>query len=160
MPRVTLYVPDDLKARMDETGEAMNWSAIAQRAFTEAIATQAVRKDNSDMTSVVERLRASKERVEATQLELGKTSGNRWAKEEAEYDELERIAEFDETGEDDPDVETLQRLIDPTGEMIATSYGSWFVFWEKYGHRDPTDAFARGFVEGAIEVYDEVADQL
>jgi predicted transcriptional regulator len=37
MPRVTLYIPDDLKARMDEVSEAVNWSAIAQQAFRDVV---------------------------------------------------------------------------------------------------------------------------
>jgi hypothetical protein len=160
MPRVTLYVSDDLKARMDAAGKAVNWSAVAQRAFLEAVLTRAVRKDASDMTSVVERLRASKERVEAAQLEFSKSCGNRWAKQSAEYDELERIARFDEHAEEEVDLQRLQRLIDPTGEMIARLYRTWDDFWEQHGDREVNDVFARGFVEGAVEVYDEVADQL
>jgi hypothetical protein len=37
MPRVTVYVDDNLKARMDDAGKDLNWSAIAQRAFSGAI---------------------------------------------------------------------------------------------------------------------------
>jgi predicted hydrocarbon binding protein len=158
MPRVTLYVPDDLKTRMDEAGEAINWSAVAQRAFMEAVLTRAVRKDASDMTSVVERLRASKERVEAAQQESGQDCGKTWAKETAEYDELERIARFHESGHDPSDlVAALRHLIDPEDEM---SPHEWHSFWEQHGCGEPTHAFAEGFIKGAVEVYDEVADQL
>ena len=43
MPRISVYVTDDFKARMDEAGEAFNWSALAQRAFQDALLTFAVR---------------------------------------------------------------------------------------------------------------------
>src|SRR4051812_9338803 len=112
MPRVTLYVPDDLKARMDEVGELVNWSAIAQRAFGEAVASHRLRKDPTDMKEVIERLRASKERIEAQAESYGKECGKKWAMQSAEYDELKRIAEFDDGGHD-PNLETLQLLIDP-----------------------------------------------
>ena len=85
MPKVNLYVPDDLKARMDDTGEAVNWSAVAQRAFREAISTHQVRKDRSDTEHVVERLRASKERYEERQFAVGKEGGTQWAKTQAEF---------------------------------------------------------------------------
>src|ERR1700756_4787201 len=95
MPKVNLYVPDDLKARMDDTGEAVNWSAVAQRAFREAISTHQIRKDRSDMEPVIERLRASKERYEERQLAAGKDVGAKWAKTEAEYFQLVAVASFD-----------------------------------------------------------------
>src|SRR5271155_4584492 len=80
MPKVNLYVPEDLKARMDDTGEAVNWSAVAQRAFREAISTHQIQQGRSDMEHVIERLRASKERYEDRQLAAGKEAGSKWAK--------------------------------------------------------------------------------
>src|SRR5690349_21581725 len=94
MPKVNLYVSDDLKARMDDAGEAVNWSAVAQRAFREAIATHHIRKGGSGTDQVVERLRASKERYEDRQLAYGKRVGAKWAKTEAEYYEIIAVAEF------------------------------------------------------------------
>jgi hypothetical protein len=160
MPRVTLYVPDELKARMDGAGEAMNWSAVAQRAFREAISTHHVRKDDSDMENVIERLRASKQRFEARQLESGKEIGRKWAKMEAEYHELAALAEFDVDIYPDNtkiDPELLANVIDPDGENPR----EWEEFWEDhYGVDTPSDAFLRGFIEGATEVFKEIADQL
>ena len=128
MPKVNLYVPDDLKARMDDTREAVNWSAVAQRAFREAISTHQIRKDRFDMEHVVERLRASKERFEERQLAAGKDVGTKWAKTQAEFFELVAVASFDpdaHAGELDRD--TLQWLIDPDGE---TDPRGWAEFWE------------------------------
>ena len=157
MPKVNLYVPDDLKARMDETGEAVNWSAVAQRAFREAISTNQIRKDQSDMEPVIERLRASKERYEERQLAAGRKVGARWAKTTAEYYELVPVARFD-PDDRELDRDTLQWLIDPDGE---TDPREWAEFWDiHYGRGKPSDAFIRGFIEGATEVYHEIADQL
>jgi hypothetical protein len=157
MPRVTLYVSDDLKARMDTAGEAVNWSAVAQRAFLEAVLARAVRKDASDMTNVVERLRVSKERVEARDHAAGKARGAMWAKQDAEYDELQRVAEYDGELSDEAgkDHTVLMSVIDPENEKDPRD---WPDIW---GQREaPTDAFIKGFIEGATEVFDEVADQL
>jgi hypothetical protein len=157
MPRVTVYVPDDLKARMDEVGEAVNWSDAAQRAFREAAAIATIRKDRSDMTSVVERLRASKERIEAAAHESGKDCGVTWAKQSAEYDELLRISKWEQDTLDACDLNTLTQLIDPNDEMDRHD---WEAFWEQRGDANLTDAFAAGFVVGAVEVFNEVADEV
>ena len=61
MPRITVYVPDDLKAHMDDASDNLNWSAVAQLAFRGAIAIHKLKKDPTDMTNVIERLRASKQ---------------------------------------------------------------------------------------------------
>jgi hypothetical protein len=159
MPKVNLYVPDDLKARMDDTGEVVNWSAVAQRAFREAISTLQVRKDRSDMEHVVERLRASKERYEERQLAVGKEVGTQWAKTQAEFFELVAVARFDAgAGHRELDCDTLQRLIDPEGETDPREWAEFW--WTYYGRGKPSDAFIRGFIEGATEVYEAVAEQL
>jgi hypothetical protein len=159
MPKVNLYVPDDLKARMDIAGEAVNWSAVAQRAFREAILTNQIRKDQSDMEPVIERLRASKERYQERQLAAGKEVGVRWAKTKAEYYELVAVAGFDlDARHGELDCQALQWLIDPDGEIPLHE---WDKFWEThYGRGKPSDAFIRGFIGGAAGVYDEIADQL
>src|SRR5947209_133679 len=96
MPRVTLYVSDDLKALMDEVGEAENWSAVAQGAFREAVAVHAIKKEPDNMDHVIERLRASKERATQNSFNSGKVSGKNWAMERAEWEELKRVSECDE----------------------------------------------------------------
>jgi hypothetical protein len=153
MARVTVYVPDDLKARMDEAGKDVNWSALAQRAFIEAALTQAVRKDQSNMDKVVERLRASKERVQEADFEAGKTAGAQWAKQSAEYDELERLWKYAEDNQPE-DEATLRRLIDPDENR------DWRDFWELLGRENPSENYVIGFAEGAVEVFDEVAYKL
>jgi hypothetical protein len=159
MPRVTLYVPDDLKARMDDVGEAENWSAIAQAAFRKAVATHFVRRNPTDMKEVIERLRASKERVEQRSRESGIECGKTWARQSAEYDELKRIAEWTtmEGVEVPYTLDALTGLIDPEREMDRYS---WHDFWEKHGAGSVDDAFAEGFIEGAAEIFDEIADEL
>ena len=143
---------------MDEAGEAVNWSAVAKRAFIEAVATHFIRKDTSDMTSVVERLRASKERVEAASFASGQDCGRTWAKEAAEYDELQRIAAYEESTRPRlNDLLSLQNLLDPDDQM---DWRDWKSFWEQHGDGKPNDAFAQGFIDGAAEIYNEVADKL
>jgi hypothetical protein len=141
-----------------ETGEAVNWSAVAQRAFREAIAIHLIRKDHTNMENVVERLRASKERFEGRELENGKKVGARWAKTEAEFYELIGVGIFEPDNVVDLSVDDLQFLIDPDGEMTRDG---WAEFWEShYGRSNPSAAFIWGFIQGAKEVHDEIADQI
>jgi hypothetical protein len=159
MPRVTLYVTDDLKARMDEVGEAVNWSALAQRAFREAVAIHTLKRNPTDMKQVIERLRASKARTEERSRESGKECGKTWAQQAAEYDELKQIAGYAKinVAPAPMDLNALQTLIDPEREMDRYQ---WHDFWQTHGDGDPNDAFAEGFIEGAAEVFDEIEDQL
>jgi hypothetical protein len=43
LPRITVYVPDDLKAQMDKASGDINWSAIMQRAVEDALSPGTVR---------------------------------------------------------------------------------------------------------------------
>jgi hypothetical protein len=143
---------------MDKVGEAINWSAVAQRAFLEAALAQAVKKEQPDMSSVVERLRASKERVEKRDRDYGHQQGRRWAEQEAEYDELKRVAEID-TGKNEELTEgVLQMAIDPEDEF---SRGDWTDFILRCGlSQSPSEASIEGFIDGATEVFDAVDAEL
>lgn len=159
MPRVTVYVSDDLKVRMDEAEETINWSTAAQAAFREAIAIHRLKKDNTDMDSVIERLRASKRRTDESSATAGRGCGAKWAKETAEYDELRRVtSHLEESGADwDYSISDMRRLIDPSDWLTDQE---WKNYWSTHG-RDATDSnFIRGFVEGAAEVLLEVKDKL
>ncbi|WP_439816553.1 hypothetical protein [Zavarzinia sp. CC-PAN008] len=144
---------------MDDVGEAANWSAIAQRAFRETVLTLATRKD-PNMTNVIERLRASKARATTEAFEAGQACGRRWAETTAEFEELEAFEPYSEIEwEWEGGLETLQKLIDPDGDMHASE---WRDFWEKHGNgrSEPNDAFANGFMAGAGALFVEVADEL
>jgi predicted transcriptional regulator len=39
MARTSIYIPDELKSRMDKVSHIVNWSAIAQQAFEDLLAT-------------------------------------------------------------------------------------------------------------------------
>jgi hypothetical protein len=136
MPRVTLYIPDDLKARMDEVSEAVNWSAIAQQAFRDVVINLAARKETATMDDVVERLRASKQSYVETEHKAGLAVGEEWAKEAAKYGELLRIAKAVEEARREIDVQTLQDLIDPEHKMDP---GDWGSFWEDRGFSGDAD---------------------
>lgn len=155
MPRITVYVPDDLKASMDKAGDDLNWSAIAQHAIRAAISIHHLQRNPSDMTNVIERLRASKQDAEEASTASGRDCGATWARTTAEYGELNRI--WDGVAASDVDLNGLQRLIDPRDEM---GRHDWEAFWERHGDGDINDAFANGFASGAADLFAEVKDQI
>jgi hypothetical protein len=156
MARVSIYVPDELKARMDEAGEAINWSEVARPAFQNALANYRHRKE-INMTTAIERLRASKAKVLADQSEEGKAEGSKWARDAAEFDELQRVAEIDTDGFTEDWCSVLLDTIDPRGEQDRYELLDG-IFLE--GRRGISDERARGFIEGAQEVWEEVKDEI
>lgn len=167
MPRMSIYVPDDMKARMDKAGEGANWSAIAQRAFTVELNHLESIKEISSMSDVVERLRASKERLAADHGAQMRDSGKEWAKNVAEYDELKRIADidlddfkerYDHSGSEC--VEGVYKIVmqeDPASHLSQLS-DFYLVDDDLVPHL--TNAHVEGFIEGAQDVWREVEDRI
>ena len=100
MPNINIYVPEEMKVRMDAVEDRANWSAIAQRAFGFELARLEAVKEIKTMYDVIDRLRASKASLAEDQLRDGRAAGANWAKNEAEYNELRNIANFDDVGLD------------------------------------------------------------
>ena len=100
-----------------------------------------------------ERLRASKQSDVETERESGPEVEEEWAKEDAEYGQLLRIAKAMEEARRELDVQTLQDLIDPEHKMDA---GDWVRFWEDRGFSgdsEPSDVWVRAFADGAAKLF-------
>ena len=164
MPKITIYVPDDLKADMDAAEkQEPNWSAIAQDAFrAECRLLSNRRKGAGKMNEVIERLRKSKENEESDGRVAGHAVGRQWAMSRAEYGELERVAKWHEaerSGEVGSYAWDLFCHIE--GTPGASRPRDAAEFWENFTDEgNPADAFIEGFAQGAAEVFDEVADKL
>src|SRR4051794_32704502 len=88
MARVSIYVPDDLKERMDRLGDRENWSSCAQQAFKRVVASKEWKNMTDELERAVARLRQSKEKYEEQEDQSGKKHGRRWALNNAAYGEL------------------------------------------------------------------------
>jgi hypothetical protein len=156
MARVSIYVPDDLKARMDGVGESVNWSEIVRPAIQAAIATQEHRK-GQNMSTAIERLRASKQEfAQRDQLE-GREHGREWAEKDASYDDLRRVAKIIF----EPDnyrgaLSALSRAINPLDEMSAADFNEYCFGTDE----DFSDEYVGAWIEGAQEFYEEVRDKI
>jgi hypothetical protein len=150
MARVSIYVPADLKARMDRVRDSANWSEVARPAILSAIASYEQRK-GADMNAVVERLRASKEKHLLEIANSGRERGRLWAREKAEFVELRRVVDL--AGGDDHDaLDGLKSAINPRHTLDRIEFADLIGVEE----RDMSNEYAAAFAEGAAEVYDQV----
>ena len=105
------------------------------------------------MDDAVERLCASRQNHVESERESGPQVGDEWAKEDAEYGELLRIATAVEEVRREIDVQTLRDLVDPEHKMDA---GDWVRFWEDRGfsgNSEPSDVWARAFADRAARLF-------
>jgi hypothetical protein len=151
--KVSVYVSDELKARMDASGELTNWSEVARPAFLSAVTSNEYRKEQN-MTTAIERLRASKaEYLSELKTEAAK-AGREWASGLATYRDLARLAKLE------PEIigyDSVNRIIDPEKKMSREDFARYLGVNED--DLDDED-FLADFVEAAQAFYDEVSGQL
>ncbi len=171
MPKMSIYVSDEMKARIDEAGDRANWSGIAQRAFGVELNHLESVKEIGTMTDVIERLRASKEKTAEASAEHGQTAGREWAKRSAEYDELKRVAaiDIDDIGAAIDDYSALEIVaMAITGDkaevrtFIFDHEGLESIFGVDSDMLEMTltAEWVEGFVQGAAAVWEEVANKI
>ena len=119
------------------------------------------------MSDVIERLRASKRKVEDPHTTKGREDGKRWAENQAEAFELQRIATaIDDirkwTDESKPVWAKFSHLIDPDRYDNDNNAAD---FWREQDlYEDNTSLVNNGFVvafaEGAVDVWEQVKKAL
>lgn len=152
MARVNLSIPDELKEAMDKI-VGVNWSEVARQVFDREVRKRK-RIEGMDKNSIVERLKATYEDQKEAEIDNGRRAGERWAAEKAEFTELKE----------------LERIDDDAAEALFhwsfddTVFERWDRedFWEsaKVKLGDVTPAFCEGFVEGAMDVWNSVYDEV
>jgi hypothetical protein len=169
MAKMTIYVPDDLKRRMDGA-EGVNWSPLACKSFESELARLGRRKEVQVATeSVINRLRATKGQtkraIAESDRDRGYEAGARWASDKATAPELERIEEA-HAGEDLERHRTqiqhmhiqLAALVTGKSNPAKSDRTFWDVAGPGVGRL--SDDFVMGFIEGALDVWLEVRDDL
>jgi hypothetical protein len=174
---MTITVRADLKARIDDVKGEANWSAVACRAFEQELAEITRRKGANAVKETIERLRASRRRLNDDRFQEGFAMGQTWAKLSAEAGELERLAELrDRSRQDSRGWQGNFDLPDGAGAYSAAERIAFVIlggdcvgdrgeasnFWEQQvgQEKHPPDEFVRGFAEGALEVWDLVKDEI
>jgi hypothetical protein len=174
--RRTITVRADLKARMDEIKEEVNWSAVACLAFERKVAEIMRRKGVRAMQSTIERLRESKKKPDETRFREGFETGQAWAKNSAEAEELARLAAFhDSCQRNSWGWEGFFQMPEGCSAYSAAEQIAFQIigedqcpgreeasdFWESVAHQGrPPGEFVRGFAEGALDVWGQVKDEI
>ena len=163
MARVTVYVPDEMRAEMETLGDRVNWSSIAQDAFAARIRRAKAMIDLSQM-NVLERLRATKEKGREASRKAGREAGRDFATRFATYDELQGLASFKpkDGTPDDPSLfdqicQVLDAAVVDDGSLQELAETRLPAYIEPFGDHQ-NDQVLRGFVEGAVEAWDDLKD--
>lgn len=152
MPKVTIYVPDELLAAVREAELSM--SPICQRALQREVQrVQAMRTATVDIERVAERLRKTIAEEAVNDYQQAFEMGADWARSTATLSELRSVAEeaFRQNGLHGPG-KFLSRIATVHDHLarIETEDGS------NHSLRLSSGEFARGFVDGAKSVYRQV----
>lgn len=175
MARVTMSVSDSLKKRMGKAKQHVNWSEVAQAAFERKLGELAQQKEIKKMSDVIERLRASKLEGDSETEKQGRIDGREWAKHRATALELQLLAKAHRDTDDRTWLaifdgfecgqpgETLFRMLLQTPDE-EFDYRDSQEFWDAAsgeGSKLPDDAaYVMSFADGAVAVWNEVADQI
>lgn len=172
--RRMISLPADLDARMSKHTE-VNWSKVATDAFEMKLGQLNIQKGSKAMSDVIQRLRASKLEQTSQEHTEGVQEGRDWATRYADFPELQRLsAWWDRSSEDDREATFT------TGDTDAFGSGAYIAtiitgedrpnralvdeFWDQAlgddDNRRFNDGFVRGFVDGALSVWEEVKDQV
>jgi len=156
-----VYLSDLLEQRMAAFKDRINWSKIAQEAFERAIKYEELMETNVDEAKL-ERLRASRDAKEEARNAEGAAAGKRWALDEADHEQLERVASLDISGVVDSYHDSAKD--DAAKTLAAALCDDEDVHWDDvaaqmemiFGRKSPSLAEIEGFIEGATEIYSQV----
>jgi len=151
--RINLSIPGELKERMDKLAD-VNWSRVAQETFETHLTIYELKEKNMTTEAGLERLRASKKSNAEREEAEGIAAGKKWAIEDAEYDQLKRVADLSESNDEES----------PMALAVAILNDGDSASWQEVGEcmenlfntKEPSDDFITGFVQGAAEVFDQV----
>lgn len=174
MVRMNICVPRALKARMDDV--SINWSAVASAAFAAKLLALASEKQTRTMDDVIARMKAADEVDSNEQRQEGVEAGRAWARDDGRPRQLRRLVKL---AENQHGIEGNLGIFDNgmnrgigwglyvaiEGGAHDPGWGDAEAFWESAiggGGREKIDGFdfAVGFCEGALEVWEKVANKL
>ena len=151
MATMNLYLPDALKADMDEV-EGINWSSLAQSAFRSAI-TERRAQTTMDKQAVAERIRSTAG-TNSPKYQRGKTDGQEWAAGYADADDLEAMSSVDLNA-------MWERAAEPdrgaawVADAIAQELG-----YDNAGDIFDDVKFTRSYIDGFVAGADDVWSQV
>ena len=155
MARMNISVSEEMRAEITRLGDKVNWSGLAQEAFAQEIARHS-RMREPTMATVIERLRASKQKHLRETIERGREAGRNWAANTATYGELVRVSKLNMVGPEGYAWGVLRNAVDPMDRLENHELLALFLL----DAGDVVDETIEAFVEGATAVFEEVEDQI
>lgn len=187
--QMSLTIPPELRREMEEVGDGVNWSQVASEAFRAKVLAIKSQSGGMGMEDVIARIRAADELVTNEFYKLGKDIGTAWASEghpKRMYQRLESLR--DDPQAPDADGIGIYHAINGSRAMHwrgaeQQAFEFWELFpWNHYtgwsddnntdhfahemmniddrGNSNGQSPLARGFIEGALEVWQSVRDKL
>lgn len=174
--RMTVSVPKDVRSRMEAVKESVNWSAVATQAFEAKLLELTSKRETKTMDELVARLKAADELESNEAYQEGFAAGEQWAQAPGRSSrQLSRLADYIQNNNEG-------------GEWFDVEYPGWMApygaaenfvmavlkkrdmdhrdvedFWENALGDDAERAnesdYLRGFGEGAVSIWDKIADQ-
>jgi len=169
--RMSVYVSDDLKKRMDKVKEPVNWSAVACTAFEQKLGEIAERKQRKNMADVIQRLRASKLESDTETERQAREAGRKWAMEYATARELENLEKAREQCGNDYERIFTNGMNRPAEVVASFATGQQDLdradveqFAERAAGEDADKLddpdYALAFIDGALDVWYDVKTEL
>lgn len=160
--RLVLYVPDNRQAQVDEWRDELNYSKLFFEAFDRAVAIkQEIRSMNPTvLQGVVERLKEQASEAKAFAYDIGVKIGAIWAQDSATKHHLRAVAgEHPELaiGTDYAGLysfleQLYEDVVDPDSKIFPRNIQLW--------DENELEALRNGFIDGATEIWDAVAEYL
>jgi len=143
--------------------DAVNWSDVARPALTAAVAAFEHRKGRN-MTTAVERLRASKQQADQRDKERGNRDGREWAENRAEYRSLRDLLHRRTARRSEDPFLALEWAVFPESEEMSSEESEEHVakrlFPDEPERRismaNESDEYWLAFVNGALDFFKEV----
>ncbi len=158
--RLSISVPDELKAKMDKIESRVNWSSVAQTAFNKEITLQKP-IEAGDMDQVVERLKASKEESIKNDFAEGIKYGAGWAALTASYEDLREIDKIDVDNLCSVDKDrNLGILVDTIFDPDPDRHDVEQFLSDHFSGERTSAAEIKGFIVGVQAIWNEVADKI
>ena len=159
--KVTITVRDELWDRLKEVKDRFNVSRVCQAALEREVGIQEILlKEKQDMETVVDRLRAEKEKHDERYREMGRKHGIHEAK-RLPYEMLMDIVSYGEAMEQDPHLDWYENMYQNNFyaelELLLKDVKN------NEGANDPAfdeENYCLGWVEGVMETWEEIKDEL
>jgi hypothetical protein len=139
---------------MDKLAD-VNWSRVAQETFETHLNIYELKEKNMATEAGLERLRASKKSNAEREEAEGIAAGKKWAIEDADYDQLKRVAELSSDYDAEDGGLALAVAVINDGDR-ASGNEAQEALENLFGTKTPSEDLILGFVQGAAEVFDQV----